>query len=94
VHRTSRRGALVSFHLNERATVTFVVQRARSGHRGWRAVAGSFRVTRERGTRRLRFTGRIGGHALAQGRYRLVARAHVGTGRPSAPARARFEIHR
>ena len=94
VHRTSRRGTLVSFRLNERATVTFTVQRARSGHRGWRAVRGSFRITRDRGTRRLRFTGRIDGHALARGRYRLVGRAHVGTGKPSGPARARFEIHR
>ena len=94
VHRTSRRGTLVSFHLNERATVTFIVQRARSGHRGWRAVAGNFRVTRAHGTRRLRFTGRIAGHALARGRYRLVARARARSGKPSAPARARFQIHR
>ncbi len=92
VHRTSRRGTLISFHLNERATVTFTVQRARSGHRGWGAVAGSFHVTRSRGTRRVRFTGRIGGHALLPGRYRLVARARTRTSKPSAPVRARFQI--
>jgi glucose/arabinose dehydrogenase len=94
VHRTSRRGTLVSFYLTERATVTFTVQRARSTRRGWRALRGSFRVNRGRGIRRLRFTGRIGGHALPRGGYRLLARASVGTGRPSAPARARFEIRR
>ncbi len=94
VHRTSRRGTLVSFHLDERSTVTFTVQRARSRHRGWGVVRGSFRITRDRGTRRVRFTGRIDGHALAEGRYRLVARARAGRGTPSAPVRARFRIHR
>ncbi len=94
VHRTSRRGTLVSFHLNERATVTFTVQRTRSGHRGWRTVRGCFNVTRGRGTRRLRFTGRIGGRALARGRYRLVARARTATSKVSAPVRVGFQIHR
>ena len=92
VRRRSRHGTLISFHLNQRATVTFTVQRARSAHRGWRPVAGSFRVTRSRGTRRVRFTGRVGGHALAPGRYRLVARARASRGKSSAPARARFQI--
>ncbi len=94
VHRTSRRGTLVSFHLSERATVTFAVQRARTARRGWRTVRGSFHVIRGRGTRRLRFTGRIGGQALAEGRYRLVARARTHTSRLSGPVRARFQIDR
>ena len=94
VHRTSRRGTLVSFHLSERATVTFAVQRARTARRGWRTVRGSFHVIRGRGTRRLRFTGRIGGQALAEGRYRLVARARTDTSRLSGPVRARFQIDR
>ena len=93
MHRTSRRGTLVSFHLSERATVTFTVQRARTARRGWRTVSGSFHVIRGRGTRRLRFTGRIGGQALAEGRYRLVARARR-TSRLSGPVRARFQIDR
>ena len=46
------------------------------------------------GANRIRFSGRIGKHALAPGRYRLVARAVDAEGRRSAPTRTRFRVVR
>ena len=110
--RTGARGAVVTFRLDESATVTFTVQRSRAGreikgrcrHPGhshhkarrctiWRTLPGSFHVTGERGANRLTFTGRIGGHRLHAGHYRLVARARDAAG-VGEPVRARFSIRR
>jgi hypothetical protein len=55
------------------------------------AVGGSFTRTRAAGADRFTFTGRLTGHALKPGRYRLVATptANRHTGKP---ARAGFRI--
>jgi hypothetical protein len=109
--RTRARGGIVSFRLNETATVHFTVQRARRGRkvngrcrrdgRGdgqasrctrWSAVSGTFRVTGKRGVTRFTFTGRVGGHRLDPGDYRLVARVRGVTGGVGGAVRARFTI--
>jgi hypothetical protein len=58
----------------------------------WRRVPGSFRVTGKSGMNHLTFTGRIGGHALDPGSYRLVALARDAAGGLGEPVRARFTI--
>ena len=109
--RKGSRGAIVRFRLDVGATVTFSVQRGRSGreingrcrrdtrsHRKakrcatWRSVSGSFDVPGKPGTNRFTFTGRIGGHELHPGRYRLVARARHAAGNLGKPVRAAFSI--
>jgi hypothetical protein len=55
------------------------------------AVKGSFSRKRPAGGDRFTFTGRINGHRLARGRYRLVARASA-RGRVGAAARRTFTI--
>jgi glucose/arabinose dehydrogenase len=105
------RGATVTFRLDEKATVTFTVQRARSGRAVnghcrpgtralrkarrctiWIVVPGRFSIKGRRGTDRFRFTGRIGGHTLGPGDYRLVARARDAAGNTGKPKRAHFSI--
>ena len=109
--RKGSRGAIVRFRLDVGATVTFSVQRGRSGreingrcrrdtrsHRKakrcaiWRSVSGSFDVPGKPGTNRFTFTGRIGGHELHPGRYRLLARARHAAGNLGKPVRAAFSI--
>jgi glucose/arabinose dehydrogenase len=58
----------------------------------WSAVSGSFRVTGRRGTNRLTFNGRIGGHELDPGQYRLVAEARDAAGSSGQLLSARFSI--
>jgi hypothetical protein len=71
---------------------------SRSNRRGsrctlWIAVKGSFRITANAALNRLRFTGRLGGKALAPGSYRLDVRARDATGSRSKLLRAGFVIH-
>jgi hypothetical protein len=88
---TGRRGgALVRFVLSEPARVTFRVQR-KVGLR-WRTVRGVFRRAGHTGLNRLHFRGRIGGHRLAVGRYRLVVGAVDRLGARSIVRRAGFRI--
>ncbi len=84
-------GALVRFTLNEAARVTFTRQRSQPGRR-WRAVKGSFAWNGSAGTNSLRFSGRIGGRALAAGTYRLIATARDRAGHVAHPAYATFTI--
>jgi hypothetical protein len=58
----------------------------------WSAVPGRFRIKGRRGTDRLPFSGRIGGHTLDPGHYRLVARARDAAGSTGKPVRAHFAI--
>ena len=58
----------------------------------WSAVSGSFHVTGKPGTNHFAFTGRIHGHKLAPGRYRLVARARDVAGSIGQPVHAGFSI--
>lgn len=57
----------------------------------WTTV-GRFRHADAAGANTLRFTGRINGHKLSPGRYRLSITARVGGGTPSAAKTAGFRI--
>jgi hypothetical protein len=100
---TGSRGSRLTYRLSAPAVVTFAIERAATGRlRGatcsgrpghgrrctrYVALAGRFTQAGRKGTNTLRFAGRVGGHALAPGRYRLVARV------PKGPAvRASFRI--
>lgn len=56
-------------------------------------IAGSFTRRSEAGVNRFRFTGRVGGHALAAGDYRLSATPFAG-GKAGHAAQGMFEIER
>jgi hypothetical protein len=84
-------GTQVAIRLSEAATVTFRVVRIRpDGSR----VRLRGKIVRElaKGTTQLRYRGRLNGHRLKPGRYRLVARARDAAGNLSAARRARFRI--
>jgi hypothetical protein len=85
----ARAGATLRFTLAGPAKVTITVRRA-SG----KAVKGSIKTAGKPGANSLRFRGRIGGHTLRPGRYRLTitARAMAGTG--TAKATTTFRIVR
>jgi hypothetical protein len=55
------------------------------------AVPGSLSIAGKAGTNRIRFTGRLDGHALRPGRYRLTVTARP-TGRTGGAAAA--VVHR
>jgi CSLREA domain-containing protein len=75
-------GTTIRFHLLRAATVKFTVARcvgARRTATGLKcgrfvAVPGAFRYAGTVGANILHFSGRVGGHALRAGRYRLTAR--------------------
>jgi hypothetical protein len=84
-------GTRVAIRLSEAATVTFRVVRIRpDGSR----VRLRGKIVRElaKGTTHLRYRGRINGHRLKPGRYRLVARARDAAGNVSTFRRAKFRI--
>jgi hypothetical protein len=100
---TGSRGSRLTYRLSAPAVVTFGIERAAAGRmRGttcsgrpghgrrctrYVAMAGRFTQAGRKGTNTLRFAGRVGGHTLAPGRYRVVARV------PNGPAvRATFQI--
>jgi len=68
--------------------------RNRRGRRCTRylAVRGSFQHADQAGSRRVRFTGRVGGHRLARGRYQLILTARDAAGNRSKPAARAFRI--
>jgi hypothetical protein len=76
-------GTLVSYRLSEAAAVTF-----RVAHRG------SFVREGKAGRNTFRFAGRVGGHRLAPGRYRLRAVATDAAGNSSDAGHSRFRILR
>jgi hypothetical protein len=84
-------GTRVSLRLSEAATVTFRVVRIR---RDGTRVRLRGRIVRElaKGTTHLRYRGRLNGHRLKPGRYRLVARARDAAGNVSTFRRAKFRI--
>jgi hypothetical protein len=55
------------------------------------AVTGGFTRTRAAGPDRFTFTGRLAGHALTPGRYRLIATPAV-NGHTGKPSRVSFRI--
>jgi uncharacterized protein YkwD len=84
-------GSLVSYTLSAPATVTFRVERAGAGGR-WRALRGRLTHTSGQGANSFRFRARLQGHALASGRYRLVAVATCAAGTATPARRARFLV--
>ena len=69
-------GASVSFRLSRAASVRFQVDRAGAAHA---ATLGSFTLRGHRGSNRFWFSGRIAGHALRLGHYRLTATSGSGS---------------
>jgi hypothetical protein len=55
---------------------------------------GAFSRNSTAGANSFRFTGRVKGKALSPGKYRLIATARVGGGKPGKPATKRFTIVR
>jgi len=89
VFAVGRRGTRFSFSLDQDATVRVRIQRKLSGGRLRRR--GSLSRAGSSGANRIRFTGRVSGHALRPGRYRAVLTAANGSGR-SAPRAVGFRI--
>lgn len=58
----------------------------------WVTLTGKFTASGEKGTNRLRFSGRLGGLRLAPGSYRLAVTAKDARGRESDARRATFRI--
>ena len=90
---TGKSGALVRFRLGQAMTVSFTVSR-RAGTTRWAAVSGGFTWVGAPGANSLRFTGRVGGRALAPGTYRLIATARDRSGHLVRSASATFTISR
>lgn len=65
-------GTFVIYTDSQAATTTFTVERQSRGHY---TILGRFTHADAAGTNALRFTGRLTGHALAAGAYRLTASA-------------------
>ena len=80
--RHGRAGAALRFRLSEPATVHFTIAAPRV----------RFQLRGRRGLNRLRFSGRVRGRQLADGKYGLTAIARGRTGLESAPATVPFRI--
>jgi uncharacterized repeat protein (TIGR01451 family) len=85
-------GARVTYTLSKAARVRFRVAKLLAGRRH-RLVTlrGSFTLGGRSGRNSFRFTGRLAGHRLRPGRYKLIATPSAG-GRAGRPARASFRI--
>lgn len=82
-------GTKVSYALSAAATVTFGVEKAIPGKKGWfRTLKPTFTHSGKAGTNSFRFSGRLKGKALAPGRYRLTG--SVGTSSRSAGFKIRL----
>jgi Tol biopolymer transport system component len=86
-----RRGTVLRFTTSEAGTLRVKVQRRRNG--AFRSKAKLVRTV-VTGNGKLRFSGRIGRHALRRGRYRLVVRVTDAAGNRSNVAKVRFRIVR
>jgi Ca2+-binding RTX toxin-like protein len=80
------------FSLSERAAVTLRLERRVHGR--WVRMRGRLTHAGVAGRNRVVLRGRLARRALAEGRYRLVARATDAAGNRSAPRRAGFQIIR
>jgi hypothetical protein len=95
-----RRGARISYALDEAATVTFtvkrIIQRVVRGRKrtGYRPVRGSFKDAGEVGGNSLRFRGRIAGRRLRPGLYRLIALPVDAVGNTGNAVYVRFRVVR
>jgi hypothetical protein len=86
--KRAKRGFRVSYELSEAAVVTFRVDRRRAGR--WRRMRGKFSNSGHAGANSFRWSGRLRGHRLRAGRYRLVAQAVDPSGQRSGIVRKRF----
>lgn len=82
-------GTKVSYTLSAAATVTFGVEKAIPGKKGWfRTLKPTFTQRGKAGTNSFRFSGRLKGKELAPGRYRLTGT--IGTSSRSASFKIRL----
>jgi len=72
INASQQTGTFVIYTDSQAATTTFTVERQSRGHY---TILGRFTHADAAGTNALRFTGRLTGHALAAGAYRLTASA-------------------
>jgi hypothetical protein len=87
-----KRGTTFRFELSEKGAVRLAFERFRAGKRvPWKAV-GTLTARREAGKRTFAFTGRLGGKALAPGRYRVRVTIKDGAGNRSAERVATFRV--
>jgi hypothetical protein len=89
--RVGRRGTVLRFTTSEAGTLRVKVQRRRKG--AFRPKA-KLKRTVTAGKGKLRFSRRVGGHALRRGRYRLVVTVTDAAGNRSQAAKVRFRIVR
>ncbi len=93
VARRGKAGTVVRFTLSEDATVTLRVERRVAGRRVRHVpVKGTLVRTGRAGANRILLDGRLGGRALAAGRYRVRLVAADAAGNRSAPATRAFRI--
>ena len=94
VSRLDKGKRAFSFRLSERATVRIVIARAvKRGGKTRYAVKGTLlRRGLAAGKHSIGFRGRLGGKALASGRYRATVTATDAAGNRSAPRRVGFRI--
>jgi hypothetical protein len=85
----ARAGAKLRFTLAGPAKLTLTVRRANGT-----AVKGALKTAGRPGANTLRFKGRIGGHTLRPGRYRLTISARAMVGGGTAKATTAFRIVR
>jgi hypothetical protein len=81
INASQSTGAYVIYSDSQAATTTFTVERQSRGHY---KILGRFTHADAAGTNALRFTGRLAGHALAAGDYRLTASAKSAGGTSAA----------
>jgi hypothetical protein len=87
-----RAGTTIAFSLSKASRVTITFERTKPGG-GFAKVSGKVRVNAAAGKRRVRFLGKVGGHRLRPGVYRVSAVASV-AGRASAVRHARATVLR
>jgi hypothetical protein len=87
-------GTLVSYSLSVPALTTFRVEHyvRRGRHHRYVRLRGHFSHGSQSGVNQFQFTGRLSHHALAPGRYRLVAVAKNSAGQTTAARRASFRV--
>jgi hypothetical protein len=88
----SKNGTRVSYRLSEGADVRLGVKVGRRGH--WFTVHGRIDRAGAPGNNFVKFAGRIGGHTLKPGRYRLIARATDDAHNAGNTVRATFWVVR
>ena len=87
-----KRGTTFRFELSEKGTVRLAFERFRAGKRAPWKPSGVLTAKREAGKRSFAFTGRLGGRALAPGRYRVRVTVKDPAGNRSVERIATFRV--